>query len=152
MATVDGKKTGGRQKGTPNKRTWEARAICERLNFDPLEQLVAWATGDWKKLGYTSPTKTIVDADGNQVQVDRIDEALRQKSTKEVVPYIYPQLKAIEHSGDAGALAAASLAQLAAVLVANKDAEQNTSQPARSAPADGAEVDDKAQPQGDEVR
>lgn len=38
MATVDGKKTGGRQKGTPNKKTITQ---TQGLNFDPLVEGIA---------------------------------------------------------------------------------------------------------------
>lgn len=103
---------GGRAKGTPNKRTWDARALAERLGVDPLEILLNFAKGDYKALGYNTATKTVVDADGNQVQVDRIDEGMRQKAAKDAAPFIWPQLKGIELSGDASSALAATLTQI----------------------------------------
>lgn len=88
----------GRKAGTPNKRTLEARAVVERLGFDPIEALVYWATGDWKKLGYDSGTIVRYTAEGAEYEEDRISPELRQKSTKDLMPYLYPQLKATELS------------------------------------------------------
>ncbi len=100
MATKDGRKTGGRAKGTSNKATEEARDILARMNFKPLEAMVHWARGDWQALGLAGPTKTISIGEGQTLEVDRIDEVLRQKSTKEILPYVYPQLKAVDLSGE----------------------------------------------------
>jgi len=128
----------GRPKGTLNKKTWEARAIAERLGFCPVETLVAWAQGDWQKLGYDSRTKTVVTKDGERVEVDRIDEQLRQKSAKDLVPFLLPQLKAIEVSGEGGDVLN-TFAQMVAALVKESDAD--TSQPQGQAPAE-EEMDD----------
>lgn len=112
--TGKGIRYGGRAKGTPNKRTWEAREVAERLGFCPIEALIHWARGDWKALGYDKGTKTVVLEDGGTLEVDRIDENLRQKSTKDVVGYLYPQLKSVELGGDAGDAIAQSLTALIA--------------------------------------
>jgi hypothetical protein len=45
MATKDGKKTGGRKKGTPNKRTLTLIGRLEQLGCDPLELSARIATG-----------------------------------------------------------------------------------------------------------
>lgn len=130
----------GRKKGTPNKRTWEARAIAERLGFCPVEQLVAWAQGDWKKLGYPGPTKIVVTKDGDRVEVDRIDEQLRQKSARDLVPYLLPQLKSIELGGDAAEKIASTLTGLISAAAgegAGDDAGDDDADD--SAAADGAE-------------
>ena len=124
MATKDGKKTGGRQKGTPNKATLDARDTIARLGFNPVEAMVHWATGNWQALGYDKGTKTIYSAEGMPIEVDRIDEQLRQKSTKDLLPYVCPQLKAVELSAGDGENPFASFAQLVAGLV--KENEQST--------------------------
>lgn len=131
-----GKRHGGRVKGTKNKRTWEARELAAKLGFDPLQQLILWAKGDWKKLGYKTATKTILSSDGFRVEVDRIDENLRQKSTRDLVPYLYPQLKSVEITGDAAAAAAMTLTQLIAATAKPKDAATNVGE--HSEPAAGA--------------
>lgn len=108
----DGSVSGGRPKGAPNKRTWEARKIIEDMGFDPITALVHFARGDWQALGLPSATKQIYTKEAGIIEVDRIDEQLRQKSVKDLVPYVYPQLKAIEHSGEAANMLAQTLAHL----------------------------------------
>lgn len=113
----------GRKKGGLNKRTEEARALAERLGFNPLELLAHFAMGNWEALGYPGPTKTIVTAEGS-FEVDRIDEALRQKSAKDAIPFIYPQLKSVEVAGDANSFQ--SFAQMIAALVKEESGKAQT--------------------------
>lgn len=40
------KKTGGRTKGSLNKKTYEARALAEKYGYDPIECLIVMATSD----------------------------------------------------------------------------------------------------------
>ena len=120
MATKDGEKTGGRQKGTTNKRTWEARKIIEDLGFDPVTALVHWARGDWEALGLDGKQKEIAIGDGKTLWVDRIDEQLMKSATKDLMPYLFPQLKAVEHSNPDGTLAVANLTQMLALASAQK--------------------------------
>jgi hypothetical protein len=79
--------------------------------------------GNWKALGYDKPTKTIYSAEGMPIEVDRIDEALRQKSAKDAAPFLLPQLKSMELTGDAGAAAAMALTQMLASAVAKKESK-----------------------------
>lgn len=67
------KKTGGRQKGTPNKKTVEF--ITALGSFDPVKRLVELC----------SKTE---------------DEALEAKICLELLKYIYPQRKAVEVAMD----------------------------------------------------
>lgn len=71
-----GKKTGGRQKGTPNKATQDLMAICEAKGLDPFAAMVELAV-----------TETNRDK-----KFDRL---------KEIAQYLYPKRKAVEHSMDA---------------------------------------------------
>lgn len=96
MAYADGRKSGGRKKGTPNKKVRRADEIAERLGIDPFEILLRFAGGDWKGLGYEEGSKEIVTQSGDAIQVDVIGPELRQKAAKEAAKYIYPQRKAIE--------------------------------------------------------
>lgn len=71
MTTKTGIKTGGRQKGTPNKRTQELLDKLRELNFDPLENLVVIANDE------TTSTE------------------LKVKINIELLNYVYPKRKAI---------------------------------------------------------
>lgn len=74
MATRDGKKTGGRKKGTPNKRSLPR--IDEALgDFDIIQE--------FKKLYYTTDK-----------------EDIKALILKELMKYKYPQKKAVEVRGD----------------------------------------------------
>ncbi len=128
----------GRRAGTKNKRTEEAQALCERLGVDPLEILLLMAKGDWKALGYEDKQKLIPIGDGQTLLVDRIDEQLRQKAAKDALPYVRPQLKSVELTGEAAQNAVASITQamaLAAMLQKDKNAGSNAAGP-QPGPAD----------------
>ena len=71
-----GQKTGGRKKGTPNKRTQEIQAKLETLGCDPIEGMARIATDE------TNPPE------------------LRLKAYSDLAPYLYPKRKAVEHSGE----------------------------------------------------
>ena len=96
---MKGMKTGGRQKGTPNKRTVRAQELAEELGCDPLRVLMAIVQNDWEFLGYSSPEVTKVLKDGGTIVVDRIELDQRLQAAKEACQYLYPKLKAVEHSG-----------------------------------------------------
>lgn len=69
-----GIKTGGRQKGTPNKSSQELMAICEKHNCNVFESMVILAVEEHNK----------------DKKFDRL---------KEIAQYLYPKRKAVEHSG-----------------------------------------------------
>lgn len=102
MPTKDGRKSGGRKKGTPNKATQDVQAICERLKCNPIEIKCHFANGDWNALGYDGPTQTRVTAQGIKVEEDVIPPELRFAAAKELSNYLYPKRKAVEHSGKDG--------------------------------------------------
>lgn len=93
-------KTGGRQKGTPNKKSTEAARLAERLGVDHFEVLCLIAKGDWKSLGYERATVTRFGKDGMTLEEDQITIDHRLSAAKEGAKYLYPQLKAVEHSGE----------------------------------------------------
>ena len=70
-------KTGGRQKGTPNKRSAAAKELLDGLDFDPLQEMVRIA------------------------QDQTVSPDLRFRASAELAPYVYPKLKALEISKDA---------------------------------------------------
>ena len=67
-----GKKTGGRQKGTPNKRTLEAWQILAELDCDPIEGMA----------------KIAMD--------EKASPELRGRMLAELAGYAYPKRKAVE--------------------------------------------------------
>lgn len=85
-------KTGGRQKGTPDRRSLIVRETFDRIvakHGDPLEALAEMAFDP------------------------QYDISIRQNSMKEVVKYGYAQLKSIEISGkDGGAIEVETRMQL----------------------------------------
>ena len=91
-------KTGGRQKGTPNKRTVEFAERLEKLNCDPLELMARMVNGE-----ETQPAKVGVDDDGNTIIEDLPPSwELRASCAKELLQYLYPKRKALELSGPEG--------------------------------------------------
>ena len=70
-------KTGGRQKGTPNKRTREAATACAESGLTPVEYLVSV---------YRDPS----------VELDR-----RIDAAKAVAPYLHARLSTTTLKGDA---------------------------------------------------
>ena len=73
---AQGKKTGGRREGTPNKRTQEIIEKLEALGCDPVEGMAKLA------------------ADENN------SAELRGRMYAELAQYVAPKRKAIEHTGD----------------------------------------------------
>lgn len=76
---AQGLKTGGRKKGTPNKRTQEIQDRLAELNCDPVEGMA----------------KLAMDPENSP--------ELRGRMYSELAQYVYPKRKAIEHSGDVSA-------------------------------------------------
>lgn len=98
-----GVRIGGRQKGTPNKEVKSLRAIAESLGVNPFEFLLRFAKGDWKGLGYDSPTRIVsYTQSGEAIYDDVIKPEIRFKAASEATQYLEPKRKAIEHSGPGG--------------------------------------------------
>lgn len=100
MGRNGGPKTGGRQKGTPNKESTTAASIAARLGVDPMEILLYFAIGDYKALGYENELYHKETASGEVKMGYVITPETRMNAAKEAAKYIYPQLKALEHTGD----------------------------------------------------
>ena len=73
-----GERRGGRQKGTPNKRTMAVAERLEALGCDPIEGMAGIAMDENAELG------------------------LRAQMYKELAHYIAPKRKAIEVTGEGG--------------------------------------------------
>lgn len=70
-----GKKTGGRQKGTPNKANAARQAAVEATGLTPLDYMLA----------------TLRD--------ETAEPDARKWAAQNAAPYIHPRLAAVEHSG-----------------------------------------------------
>lgn len=93
-------KYGGREKGTPNKKTNELMEKAKQLKCDPFEILCYFALGDWKKLGYKDEYTYAPTQKGEVIEKHVISPEIRQKAASEAAQYLYPKRKAIEHSGE----------------------------------------------------
>lgn len=90
MATKTGKKTGGRQKGTPNKKTQlQQEAINKAVeeHGDPFEVLLLIAHGKWEELGVNLEP-------WQKNSLDTLE--LRRASAEKACKYIHPQKRALE--------------------------------------------------------
>lgn len=98
-------KSGGRQKGTPNKNSLPIEELAKALNIDPFEVLLRFAAGDWKGLGYDNEVyfSESPEGDGKQIKMGYvIKPEVRQKAASDACQYLYPKKKAIELSGKDG--------------------------------------------------
>ncbi len=79
MAAKGQPKSGGRQKGSPNKKTQDLFEKCENAGVDVFDSL----------LEYVTQPSTL---------------ELRFAALKELCQYLYPKRKALEHSGEVQAI------------------------------------------------
>jgi len=100
MGAKGSEKTGGRQKGSPNKNTRTLLERAESLKVDPFEILLRFAKGDWKGLGYKSATTVKITKAGDVVEIDVIEPDLRVTAAKAACEYLHPKRKAIELSSN----------------------------------------------------
>lgn len=82
----------GRQKGTPNKRTFNAQKMAEELDMDPLEFWICVLKNDWKALGFKSSHKTIKSGK-KVIKTPNITFDDRKEAARELLPYMYAKLK-----------------------------------------------------------
>lgn len=98
-----GIKTGGRKKGSKNKRSWDARVLADKLGVDPLEVLLNFAKRDWEALGYKSPEFVVgYSKDGDPITEEVCNPNRQLNAARDASKYLYSQLKSIEHSGKDG--------------------------------------------------
>jgi hypothetical protein len=90
-----GKKTGGRTKGTPNRKASDITAILDGLNCNPIEGLARIANGEELLCG--------VSTMAGFVEVKhRPTFAQRLKAYTELAEYVAAKRKAVEVSGEDG--------------------------------------------------
>jgi hypothetical protein len=93
-----GKKTGGRQKGTKNKHSFNAEELANEMGCDPLRILLSIALGDWKALGYDNEVYFSENAQGATKMGYTITPEMRLKAAQEACKYLYSQKKSVEVS------------------------------------------------------
>ena len=91
-------KTGGRVKGTPNKKTEDFFNICEEMGHNPIEFNILVAQNDWAALGYDSATTIMYTKAGDPFEVDRIDMPTRLAANNKLLDFMYPKRKSVELS------------------------------------------------------
>lgn len=93
-----GRKTGGRVAGTPDKAQKLLSEILETMNCDPLRILADIAKGERVKC------TTYLDKDNGEHVEEEVIPTLDQRkdACKELLGYIHPKRKAVEHSGPGG--------------------------------------------------
>lgn len=91
----------GRKKGVPNKNSLGAIEIFGE-GMHPIEFLKHVMMNEWKALGYDQ-CYTIKQVGENSVMEDVLPSALRTKAATELLQYLCPKRKAIEHTGANGA-------------------------------------------------
>lgn len=90
----------GRKKGVKNKSVVPLQEKVKELGIDPFEILLLFAAGEWKKLNYKNEISIKYNGKGEVIGEDYIiDPSVRARAASEACQYIYPKLKAIEHSG-----------------------------------------------------
>lgn len=89
------------RKGIPNRATRENLIKCMKKGFDPFEQLIRFAMGDFKELKLDEYTLVTLK-DGSTVQERTISPELMQKSTMDICSFLYPKRKSIEITGEDG--------------------------------------------------
>lgn len=97
------KRSVGRPKGTPNKKTDWVFELCEKHNFDPLETLIYIAKGDWKSLGFAGPTIEKFGSGNATIEEYVINTGHIADAAKTLAKFMYPTRKAIEITNDSEA-------------------------------------------------
>jgi len=88
-----GMKTGGRKKGSPNKRTLMVQAMADKMKMDPMEILAHFAQGNWKELGYEDDRYILETASGATRISYVITPQMRLQAAEAMLPYLYAKKK-----------------------------------------------------------
>lgn len=103
MAGKGKPKTGGRKKGTPNKRSEQAMAIAQKHRFCPIKTQIELYRLSMKE--FTASKKRVERALKSPNLMSFTDNShkyldVAAKCVGDVSKYLYPQLKSVELSGD----------------------------------------------------
>ncbi len=105
-------KTGGRQKGTPNKKTREFMLLLEEENFEPGAALIHC----YKEAMKLYDRRREHRAFGAAVDALKLASGIAE----DIAQFAYPKKKAIEHSGEVGVKTFADFIAAAAKAKENK--------------------------------
>lgn len=97
--SAPGERRGGRQKGTPNKKTQDLQALLEKIGVTPGELMGRIAKGEAIEALHVLDREAGI-TDKKRKVYPTVDQM--QSADKELCRYIYPQRKAIEHSPGEG--------------------------------------------------
>lgn len=100
-----GTKTGGRQKGTKNKHSFQVEEIAHKYAMEPFEFAMAVLNNDWKKLGFDQANKIIVGEKAGiefSLEEPNIKLAERVKCADFASKYLYSPKQVIQHTGEVG--------------------------------------------------
>ena len=95
----EGNKTGGRSKGTPNKRNQEIYELAEDLGCNPVKILMLFALRDYDQLGLSEFTETTTKS-GDKIKEPTISPELQKSAASDLMPYMYGKRKPIDSNGD----------------------------------------------------
>lgn len=94
MAGKNEPKSGGRKKGTRNKRTEMAAQLFEDIGFEPILVLAELYN---ESLAIFHEIKEAKEQDGKKLSsYDAVWLQIAQSVAKDLMPYRYPKLKALE--------------------------------------------------------
>jgi hypothetical protein len=91
---------GGRQKGTPNRDKFDLWTICQKYKLTPFEFHMKVLNKDWEGLGFASSVYHFETPEGAVKEGEVITLKDRIASATAACRYLYPQLNAVEMSGD----------------------------------------------------
>lgn len=101
MAT--GYKSGGRVKGSLNKKSLEVKELCEKLNCSPMTVLIHICNKDAKALGYDNNIILKLGKNGEVFEEERITIKDRLSAAQFICDKLYPDVKSIELTGNSDA-------------------------------------------------
>lgn len=131
MGAANAPKTGGRRKGTPNKRTRELVAILDEHGYCPIADAIwvaAVAKKEYERSGeiYDAIQDERTKQDVRTPLVDTAPDYLRivQTSALGIAPYAFPKRKSIEFDGANAKDFITAFGELAKAALLKKDGSQ----------------------------
>ena len=88
-----------RQKGAKNKKTFHVEEMAAQYKIQPFDFMMAVINGDYKKLGYDSPTKISYSPAGIEFEEERLPIQMKVSCAEKASKYLYSAKQAIEVSG-----------------------------------------------------
>jgi hypothetical protein len=111
MPFKEGKpKTGGRKKGVANKRTRELQDFLDEKNFNPAAKLILIYRKAMKEYGRAEDVHDIIEDTRRGMGFKAVGASdqgptylgIALSAAKDLMQYVYPKRKAIEHTGKDG--------------------------------------------------